>query len=398
MPRERTRSRSSAVPNSVSAEESSSEDVLAARARTLATASEALLICRITRSATSCCSRCCSSRRASTRRWRDCCNARVSRSRSAARCASSYVSRTVDSATPAGPANSSRSLRSTADCSARFIATSISPSTSPPCRTPIVSESVRGLIGDGHTCDHFSPPGNQTRTSARSLCAVRPAASASRGHHLTHRQRVRHPGKQLPHQPVAVRTLAEAEPIGQHRDRTTGQRQQARDQNSGRHHHPQRPPSRGRYQVSPAQRQQRIPDNSNCKSATDDGPRALDIRSHRAPTHSPAADGTAHTPGQGTLPTICVPLPGADSTTSEPPSTATRSANLATPPTESRAPDWLNPTPSSLIAKRNSASPLWMSIRTLVARACLAMFCKASTQQKYTPAATCESSAGGTST
>ena len=41
MPRERTRSRSSAVPNSASAEESSSEDVLPAPAPTLATASEA---------------------------------------------------------------------------------------------------------------------------------------------------------------------------------------------------------------------------------------------------------------------------------------------------------------------------------------------------------------------
>src|SRR6478752_761198 len=352
MPRERTRSRSSAVPNSVSAEESSSEDVLAARARTLATASEALLI------------------RRPHRRQRHPCRTRQLLEES------SVEGRLLGTV--------HRDLDLTKHVTAM----------SDPDRERVRAGSdrrrphLRPLLTTGQPDPHLG------------AVAVRSASSrlSQPGHHLTHRQRVRHPGKQLPHQPVAVRTLAEAEPIGQHRDRTTGQRQQARDQNSGRHHHPQRPPSRGRYQVSPAQRQQRIPDNSNCKSATDDGPRALDIRSHRAPTHSPAADATAHTPGQGTLPTICVPLPGADSTTSEPPSTATRSANLATPPTESRAPDWLNPTPSSLIAKRNSASPLWMSIRTLVARACLAMFCKASTQQKYTPAASCESSAGGTST
>jgi hypothetical protein len=127
-------------------------------------------------------------------------------------------------------------------------------------------------------------------------------------------------------------------------------------------------------------------------------PRCADLDLQLAARHGSGfwhGCGTPHEPvpagvreGTGRCPVMVVPWLGADRTSSLPPRAASRSAMFRWPEPSGV---WLvsEPAPSSDRVKRSVPFCLCRQMRARVAWAYLAVFCKASRQQKYTAASVC---------
>ena len=139
------------------------------------------------------------------------------------------------SASPAGRARSSSSIRSRSDSSGvgevdldltdrRYRRAGRRPSRGDPSATAC----------SGHTCDQRSPSDSSNRTSARVECMVRPAVSASAGTIVVDRQGGGHPLQQRPAGLVTAGPLTEQQPVDQPVQRLANQPEHHRDQRRSR--------------------------------------------------------------------------------------------------------------------------------------------------------------------